>query len=513
MYKVSTYSKIKPTSDRILQTIPGLITWFMITSPIWGVLLFPIAYATFLLCYIIIWFLKSIRTLLFFSYSFYKIHHNVHVKWDTLYLKDNSRDKVKHIVIIPFVKEGYTVLEPLLRSLARQTFNTKQIYICLTYEQRFPQGKELAEKLYLEFKEVFGGIWINEHTLEVGEVVGKGANCASASKLVKKKVEELSFDKDYLSLMACDCDSVFPRHFFSYFTYEFLKEKNRHFIFWAGSMAYMQNYWDLPHFARVFNSANSYFNLATIARSYSKFIQISTFISSYKLFESTDYYEKGVISDDFHSFFVSLFTYPGKVRCQTLFCMVDSDACEGSGIADNAKRLFVQVQRWSWGVEDFVFLVKNTFLTFKRKDVTLINKLYTGSRALGVIIDHQLWPISGFLFIFTNIIILYFLKNNEFSIFWSSTSQLLSTIFAITTITGLLAIIVEFIIRPKHPYWSSKKFGIKKFLFFFFDSLIEFIHWLLYPVMGIFFGSIPAILSHTILMLGKHIGFVLTEKK
>jgi hypothetical protein len=93
MYKVSTYSKIKPTSDRILQTIPGLITWFMITSPIWGVILFPIAYATFLLCYIIIWFLKSIRTLLFFAYSFYKIHHNIHVKWDTLYLKDNSRDK------------------------------------------------------------------------------------------------------------------------------------------------------------------------------------------------------------------------------------------------------------------------------------------------------------------------------------------------------------------------------------------------------------------------------------
>lgn len=519
MVPITTYTNKKPTIDKVLEKIPGITTWLLITSPIWASLLFPTLFGTLILCYIILWLLKSLRNLIFFAYSFYKIKKAEKINWDKLKIRDkfiteDARTKLNHIIIIPFVKEGYSVLAPILNSLKNQTFNTKQIHVCLTYEKRYIEGKELAFRLKKEYEEYFGNIWINEHELKVGEIVGKGSNCYSASKYIESQIASKSnWDLDYVTLLASDCDSIFPKYFYSYLSYEYLSDTNRQYIFWAGCMAYMQNFWDIPHFSRVLNSAFSFYNISTIARSQTKFIQISTFVGSWRLLKSINFYEAGIVSDDFHSFFVALFKYHDKVRCQTLFCIIDSDACEGSSWRDNFKRQFKQVERWAWGIEDFVYLNKSMYHTLKRRDITLKAKIYVFMRINSVILDHLAWPVNGVIFALGSWIILLYTRVNEYSIFWANTSSILSVIFFIGSFSGIVAIVVSFILRPPHPIYSKRPWDINKIVFYISDFIIEMLHWFAFPVFSFLLSGVPAIIAHTRLMLGKYIGFVLTEKK
>lgn len=316
-----------------------------------------------------------------------------------------------------------------------------------------------------------------------------------------------------MTLLASDCDSIFPTYFFSYLTYEFLSEPNRQYIFFAGCMAYMQNFWEIPHFARVLNSAFSFYNISTIARSQTKFIQISTFLGSWKLLKSINFYEPGIVSDDFHSFFVALFKHFDKVRCHTIFCIIDSDACEGNSWIDNFKRQFKQVERWAWGVEDFVYLNKSMYYTLIKKDLSIKAKVYVFMRTTSVILDHLAWPVNGVIFALGSWAVLLFTRMNEYSIFWANTQQILTLIFSFSSGIGLVAIVVSFILRPAHPVYSKMPWNIRKILFYVSDFIIEMLHWFTFPIFSFLLSGVPAIIAHTRLMFGKYIGFVLTEKK
>lgn len=48
-----------------------------------------------------------------------------------------------------------------------------------------------------------------------------------------------------------------------------------------------------------------------------------------------------------------------------MYMIIGSDACEGVGIQDTFKKQFRQIERWSWGIEDFPYCVRNTVATLK----------------------------------------------------------------------------------------------------------------------------------------------------
>ena len=158
------------------------------------------------------------------------------------------------------------------------------------------------------------------------------------------------------------------------------------------------------------------------------------------------------------------------------------------------KSKYHQEQRWSWGVSDDPLFIK-WWLTvpnipFLRKTTMLYH----------VLLDHFLWPVNWFVItVAANITSI---VNPVFSrtTIGYTLPRLAGFILTSCIIAFIAMIVIDFKSRPKDP-----QFPKIRFLFF----PLEFI---LLPIVGFFLSTLPAIISHTMLMLGKRMEYKVTEK-
>ncbi|MBU0975187.1 hypothetical protein KJ918_00130, partial [Patescibacteria group bacterium] len=74
-------SRSEKITKRVFEMLPGLISWFVITLPIWGGLLMPEITAYFILSFNAFWVYKSLSSVIFFTIGFFKIRNNENVDW------------------------------------------------------------------------------------------------------------------------------------------------------------------------------------------------------------------------------------------------------------------------------------------------------------------------------------------------------------------------------------------------------------------------------------------------
>ena len=79
--------------------------------------------------------------------------------------------------------------------------------------------------------------------------------------------------------------------------------------------------------------------------------------------------------------------------------------------------------------------------------------------------------------------------------------KLAGLILTITTAFILLIIVVDFMLRPPRPQNIKKPFFLTNIL-----------QYLLLPITGFLFGSLPGMDAHTRLILGKRLDYKVTEK-
>ncbi|QQR93857.1 hypothetical protein IPJ91_01715 [bacterium] len=510
--------KSKFNSQRLLEAIPGIITWIVLTSPLWAGILLPKAYGVFIILIVSYWVMKGIRFLVLFFYSYYRINQAKRIDWlkklDEIKLEDGILDykKLKFIVLLPFASEPKNVIESVIVSLKNQNIDTKQILILLATEARFPQGFEVANDLKREYEKYFGGFFINVHTLVEGEIAGKGSNANAAAKYMQGIIDE-NYDIEYTTILYTDSDSIYIPFAFSYFAYLFVQDKNRYSKFWSGAMNYMQNFWDLPFFSRILNSAFSFYNIPNIVLSETRFIQISSFFFSWKLFEEIGYSDCDIISDDYHIFYKALFKHFEKTKTEAMYMIIGSDACEGVGIQDTFKKQFRQIERWSWGIEDFPYCVRNTVATLKNRNISIKSKLYILLRVIPPFWNHQMWPISGIFIGISILAISIFTVTNSTSTFWLNLSNFVTISFSFATLTIIINLIASLLLRPNMPMRYTNLKGAKKYYEYGKLFILELLNWYLLPYYIFLLSGLPSLFSHTRLMLGKYIGFRLTEKK
>ena len=115
-------------------------------------------------------------------------------------------------------------------------------------------------------------------------------------------------------------------------------------------------------------------------------------------------------------------------------------------------------------------------------------------------LDHFLWPANWFILTIATSVIT--LVNPEFS--RTSLGYSLPIMARIILTSSLIALVIMVVIdyrnRPKHLSRSK----IRELLF-----PLEFV---LMPIAGFFLNSLPAMISHTQLMLGKKMEYKVTEK-
>lgn len=482
---------------RLLEVLPGFFSWNLILFPYWGIFLIPNIVAYFILVFNLYWFYQSFQIAISAIVSHLKIQASINYDWKNDLKSFPDWQKVHHVVIVPTYKEPLYILERTLSSLANQDLPKKQITVVLAMEEKELEEERISkvQALNKQFAGIFGNLFITVHRLVSGEVTGKASNERYAAVWTKKKlVDELGMDINYMTVTSCDADHKYhPKHF-SYLTFKFLDNPNRYKYFWQPAVMYYNNIWELPAITRVPNTFSTIWNLAMLSRK-DRLINAQNYSLSFKLLDEVGYWDPDKIPEDWGIFFKAYYQKRGEIEVEPIYLPLHADAPQSTSLWKTLKNQYEQYKRWSWGVSDDPWIIKNYLLTpgvpFWDKTMRLIFVLWS----------HFMWPVNWF--IITIGLTVPVLLNPAFgrTILGYTVPRLSSYVLTIALLFLLVIIFIDNIYKPKrpegYPLWRA---------------LLTPFEFILMPITGFFFSALPGLDAHTRLMLGKYLEYKVTEK-
>ncbi len=479
---------------RALEMLPGLFSWTLISSPIWGSWFFPSPMAYFILFFDVYWFYKSF-TLVITSYiASKKIRLAEQQDWYGLTKNLPHAKDMHHIIVIPNYKESVSKMKESIQSMANQTFPTRQLHVVLAMEERESDAPEKAQALIKEFKKTFGSIFATYHPDIPGEVKGKSSNESFGGKVAYEKlVIGKIIDIDYATISSVDADSIFDKSYFSYLSFKFLTDKNPYNKFWQSANVHYNNFWDVPAPVRVLSFFGNLWRTAVLVQK-DRLIANSTYSLSLKLLVDIGFWDTDVIPEDYRIFFKAFYKKQGNVFSEPIFLKTSMDAPLSSSYWKTLKNKYNQELRWSWGVSDDPLFIKWWFtvpgVPFIRKTTMLVN----------VLMEHFLWPVNWFIITIAANVMPFI--NPEFT--RTTIGYNLPKLAGFILTSCLFAMLAMIIIDFKNRHRNTPISKTKQLLF-----PLEFV---LLPVVGFFLSTLPALISHTQLMLGKRMEYKVTEK-
>ncbi len=479
---------------RFLELIPGVVSWTLISFPIWGSLFFPVALAYFILFFDVYWFYKSFSLAILSLIASGKIKKAEKINWSEKAEKMQDFHKVTHVIVIPNYKERVEKLRITLQTLTQQTFPHKRLFIVLAMEDREELAKEKAQVLVEEFKHTFGDIFATFHPDVIGEVKGKSSNESYGSRIAYDRlVKTKKIDIDFATISSVDADSIFHPQYFSYLSYEFLRNPRRYGTFWQSANVTYNNFWQVPAPIRVVSFFGSLWRTALLVHK-ERLVANSTYSLSFSMLADIGFWDVDVIPEDYRIFFKAFYKLRGNAWVEPIFLQTSMDSPQSTSYWKSLRNKYDQERRWTWGVSDDPLFI-TWWLTvpnvpFFRKTLMLYY----------VLLDHFLWPVNWFIITIAANIIPFMNPVFTRTALGYNLPRLAGFILTSCLFATLAMIVIDLRNRPSGKNVSK----IKQFLF-----PLEFV---LLPIVGFFLSALPAIISHTQLMLGKRIEYKVTEK-
>jgi hypothetical protein len=482
---------------RLLEIMPGFISWNMILFPLWGGYFFPEVTAYYILLFVVYSVYRSFTLTIAVLLTHFRIRAAQRVNWMKEVEGFGDWKKVRHIVLIMVANEPAGVYERTLDALSKQTFPAKYIVPVLATEERYPQGKVECERLKNKYGKMFGELLITVHPSSIpGEIKGKSSNENWAGRESKKiLVDEMGWNINFITVTSNDSDAVLDGQYFACLTFKFLDDPDRYERFWQPVVMFYKNIWKLPAATRVVNTLSGILNMGAMSRK-DKLFSFSNYSAALAMIDRIDYWDADVIPEDYRIFFKAFFKLDGKVEVEPIFLPSLTDAPESSTTWKTFVNDYQQKKRWAWGVSDLPL-----FLEMYAKNVrgSFWNKTLRISKVLE---QHLLWPVNWFVITVGSTAASFINHNFARTTIGFMLPRLTSGLMSITLIFLAIMLVIDAMQRPPKPaevaWW-------KPYL-----APLEFI---LMPVVGFFFGALPGLDAHTRLMLGKYMEYRITEKR
>jgi len=482
--------------QRLLEIIPGLVSWNAILFLVWGGYFFPVFTAYFILAFDVFWVWKGFSLTLAAVISHLRIKASEKLDWMKEVKGFGDWQMVRHIVLIMVANEPVDTYRRTLEALSKQSFPLKQIGVVMATEERCAQGTIEAENLRKTLGKKFGAYLVTVHPANIpGEVKGKSANESWAAKKAKVElVDKLGWDIKYTTITSNDADAILHSQYFAYLTFKFLDDPNRYERFWQPAIVFYNNIWRIPAATRIINVFSNVWQIGLLVRK-DRLINFSNYSASLKMIDEIGYWDTDVIPEDYRIFFKAFFKLGGRVEVEPIFLPSSADAAQSTSTWKTLVNEYEQKKRWAWGVSDLPLF---TEMYFKQPQVSFVNKTIRMAR---VITDHILWPVNWF--IITVGVSVVTLVNPMFkrTSLGFTLPRISSGILTITLIFLIIIIYIEFRHRPKRPKDIPR-----------WRVLLTPLEFILMPISGFFFNALPGLDAHTRLMLGKYIEYRVTEK-
>ncbi len=491
--------------DRLFSTYPiktrrflelgiGTLTWIVILMPFWGSFFAPLYMAYFIVFFDVYWFFKSFHLVQTSYIATKRIKQAENTDW---YKKAKDHEhfrKINHVLIIPNYKERAEKLRETIENLTQQTLPLHKLHVVLAMEQREQEAREKAEILIKEYKDVFGSIFATYHPDLPGEVKGKSSNEAFGGRRAYEKLFiQQNFDIDFATVTSVDADAMFDKQYFAYLSYKFLSDSKRYNTFWQSAVVFYNNIWKVPSGTRIISFFGSLWRTSLLIQG-DRLITQSTYSLSFKLLKDIDFWDTDVIPEDYRIFFKAFYQMKGNIWVEPIFLKTSMDAAYSGSYIKSLKNKYHQERRWSWGVSDDPLFIQ-WWLTVP--NVPFIRKT---SMLLNVLLDHFLWPTNWFIITVAANIMPFINPVFTRTALGYRLPGLTGFILTICLLAIVALIYIDYKNRPENAALPLRR----KLIFPF-----EFI---LMPLVGFFLSALPALISHTALMLGKRLEYKVTDK-
>jgi len=541
-------------AQRLLEIVPGLVTWTLILSPLLLSLRVPEVVAWAVLTFDFYWFYKALMLTGSVTVSFLRIRKIIGADWRTrafglsdlparrteldrlisavenriaelervgerlaakggrralARLREERRDverllarrdeipdprRLWHVALIPTYTEPYEKLYETVRALAEADYPRERKMVAIITRETDLGGRENVAKLRDIFGDAFLHFFHVLDPLEPGIVVGKSSAMAYGGRWLYRELVGLGFDPREVVVTDLDSDYRVHRQYFGYLTYMFLTEPDRFRRLYQPVPMFHNNLWQTPIPVRLVAVGATHVQMWR-SLTPEKLVSFSSYAVSLQTVHEVDYWATDAIPEDSRFYWKSFFRYSGEFHAIPLFIPIYGDAVRARSYPRTLVEQYTQIRRWAWGVTDIPYYIRNAL---SHSEIPRWKRV---RRLLDLWLDHINWAIAPFVIIFGSNVPL--LLNPTFA---QTTLGQNLPLYAAWLLTGalcclLVLIYVENRIAPPRPSsWGPLQ------------HLLSWVQWFAVPLVGLVFSNLPALDAQTRLMTGRYLEYRVTEK-
>ncbi len=492
------------TAFRFLEILPGATVWLTLILPFLLAFIAPEAVTTFILVFDLYWLTKAL-TFAYILIRGYRIltktsHTNWHHELERLpvnqKLDQPDWHTIYHAVILTTYKEEIKILETSIDSMISAHYPKQNlIFILATEERDAENARIIAGELKKKYAHHFYDFLVTEHPDGVvGEVKAKGANAAWAAKQLVQRMEEKGINPNQVMVSTADADTRFHPQYFNRLTYLYLANPGRLHCSFQPVAMYLNNIWDAPMMSRILAFGTTFWQLIESIRDY-RLITFSTHAMSLQTLIDLDFWDTTIVNEDSRQFFRGFFAYEGNFRVIPMFLPVYMDAVHVGSFRHSLKNLYLQQQRWAYGVEHFPYIVLESL---HHPKIPAFDRFALAWRAFEGMFS---WATASYFITIVGWLPILLNRSYKTEVIALNFQLITRDILLLTWIGLFLSAYITFKLLPARPSHKNKM-----------STFTMTVQWVVVPIAAIMFGSLPAIDAQTRLMLGKYIGFRVTEK-
>lgn len=482
---------------RLFEIIPGALVWLTLILSVGLSFIYPIAVVYFIILFDLYWLIKVAYFSFYLFMGWRRMRQTERVNWQEK-LSAQHVPLPYHLIFLPTYKEDYEILEGTFLSLAATSYPKDRMMVVLAGEARDREHfMENEKRIREKFGSVFFKFWVTVHPSDLpGEIPGKGSNINWAGHQVKQEIDAMGVPYEQLIVSTFDIDTRVHPEFFSYLAHAYVTHPHPTRSSFQPIPLYNNNIWDSPAVLRIAAFGTTFWLMSELMRP-ERLFTFSSHSMSFKALVDVDFWQKDIVSEDSRIFLQCFFRYAGEYTVTPLFLPVYMNTTRSTKYLRSLKNLYLQQRRWAWGVENIPYMmtrfIRDKAISLKKKlkySFNLFEGMYSWATAPILIFILGRLPLAvapaefktRALFANTPFTLQFLMFSAMFGIFFSA--------------------LISFFLLPKKPpntpWWSN---------------ILMAAQWILLPVSLIIFGSIPAIDAQTRLMLGKKLGFWVSEKK
>ena len=502
-------SRYSPFWFRFFEILPGACVWLSLLSPFILSYYLPLSVTIFIIIFDIYWLILAFTYGGILINGYRRLQRNLKIDWQSYLHKIEEVPKAQrekadildwrelyHAIILTTYKEQVEILDSSITSIIKAGYPKDHIILVLATEERdATHARKLGAYLKEKYGEHFRHFLVTEHPDGiVGEVKAKGANATWGARELTKWIDSQKIPYDRVIVSTADADSRFDQRYFNCLSYIYATTPKRVHYSYQPIAMYFNNIWQAPIISRILAFGTTFWQMIESVREY-RLITFATHAMSLKTLVDIDYWCTSIVNEDSRQFFRAFFHYNGDFRVMPIFMPIYMDAVDVNNFWRTTKNLYLQQQRWAYGVEHFPYIVMEGL---RRPKIRLRDRFMLAWRAF---LDNFSWATASLFITAVGWIPITLNESFRDQVLAANFTVVTKSILSLTWVGILISAAVTLKLLPPPPPEKSKAYIFTMAL-----------QWILVPITSLVFGAFPGLDAQTRLMLGKYIGFRVTEK-